>query len=378
MKAKREFDHNNRVHHRQEGGAGLSVMSAAILNTLKKMLILLVTGAGIWIAPPAAAETGDFSRWLEDFRTEARAAGISEKLLEKAFEDLEEPLLRVIELDRRQPEAVQTGAEYVAARVTSAKVKSGKRMLARYQTFLEKIERQYAVQPCFLVALWGMETHYGQNTGNFPVIQSLVTLAYDGRRSAYFRRELLQALRILEEGHISLPRMRGSWAGAMGHCQFMPTTFLRHAVDGDDDGRIDLWGSIPDALASSANYLSTEMWRRDQTWGCPVELPAGFDYSSAGLDKRLPLASWRDLGVRLPENQQGAQDASLVLPDGPPGPAYLVYDNFRALMRWNRSVSFAIAVGTLADRIGARQQSNPATASPGQNLLTEKKPAAPP
>lgn len=331
-------------------------MTAAALHRLKMMLILLVAGFGFMAPSPAAADTGDFSRWLEDFRTEARSAGISEILLENAFADIKEPLPRVIELDRRQPETLQTSAEYVAARVTSAKVKSGKQMLARYQTFLEEIERQYAVQPRFLVALWGIETHYGRNTGNFPVIQSLVTLAYDGRRSAYFHRELMQALRILDEGHISLARMRGSWAGAMGHCQFMPTTFLRHAVDADDDGRIDLWGSIPDALASAANYLSKEMWRKDQTWGRPVELPAGFDPGSAGLDKRMPLAAWRDLGVRLPDGSSplpGDREASLVMPDGPPGPAYLVYDNFRVLMRWNRSISFAIAVGTLADRIGA-------------------------
>jgi membrane-bound lytic murein transglycosylase B len=369
MKAKIEL-HHSRDHHRQQGGAGLSVMTAAALKRLKIIIILLVTGAGLWVAPPAAADTVDFLRWREDFRAEARAAGISEKILAEAFADLKEPLSRVIELDRRQPETLQTSAEYVAARITPAKVKSGKLMLARYQPFLEKIERKYAVQPRFLVALWGMETHYGQNTGNFPVIQSLATLAYDGRRSAYFRRELLQALRILDDGHVSLTRMRGSWAGAMGHCQFMPTTFLRHAVDADDDGRSDLWGSIPDALASAANYLSQELWRGDQTWGCPVELPAGFDHERSGLDKRLPLTSWRDLGVRLPDGSsppQGDQDASLVMPDGPHGPAYLVYDNFRVLMRWNRSVSFAIAVGTLADRIGARQQSNPATGSPGQN-----------
>jgi len=331
-------------------------MTAAALHRLKMMLILLVAGFGFMVPLPAAADTGDFSRWLEDFRTEARAAGISEILLENAFADIKEPLTRVIELDRRQPETLQTSAEYVAARVTPAKVKSGKQMLARYQTFLEEIERQYAVQPRFLVALWGIETHYGRNTGNFPVIQSLVTLAYDGRRSAYFRRELMQALRILDAGHISLARMRGSWAGAMGHCQFMPTTFLRHAVDADDDGRIDLWGSIPDALASAANYLSKEMWRKDQTWGRPVELPAGFDPGSAGLDKRLPLTSWRGLGIRLPDGSSplpGDREASLVMPDGPLGPAYLVYDNFRVLMRWNRSISFAIAVGTLADRIGA-------------------------
>jgi membrane-bound lytic murein transglycosylase B len=213
------------------------------------------------------------------------------------------------------------------------------------------------VQRRFVVALWGIETNYGEHTGRFPVIHALATLAYDGRRGTYFRRELMQALRILDAGHISLPRMRGSWSGAMGQCQFMPSTFARHAVDADSDGRIDIWGSIPDALASAANYLAAEEWRSDQTWGRPVRIPVGFDIRRAGLENRLPLAVWHDLGIRrfdggrLPRRDL---DASLVMPDGPKGPAYIVYDNFRVLMRWNRSVSFAVAVGTLADRISVR------------------------
>jgi membrane-bound lytic murein transglycosylase B len=333
------------------------IMSASALKELKVKLILLLIGVAFIVLSPGAAGAEDFSRWLEDFRAEALAAGISANLLESAFGDIKEPLPRVIELDRRQPETLQTSTDYLAARITPGQVKSGKRMLELHQTSLKEIERKYAVQPRFLVALWGLETRYGQHTGDFPVIQSLATLAYDGRRSSYFRRELMQALRILDEGHISLSRMRGSWAGAMGHCQFMPSTFLRHAVDADGDGRIDLWGSIPDALASAANYLATKMWRNDQTWGCPVDLPVGFDHTRAGLDTRLSLASWQDLGIRRLDGSNLSQrdlDASLVLPDGPNGPAYLVYDNFRVLMLWNHSVSFAIAVGTLADKISAR------------------------
>ena len=330
---------------------------ARALKRLRLTLILLLFCVGFILLSPATARPGDFPRWLEDFRAEARAAGISANLLESAFADMKGPLPRVIELDRSQPETMQTCTEYLAARVTPERVKLGQWMLKRYPTWLGRIEAKYAVQRRFLVALWGIETHYGQHTGRFPVIHALATLAYDGRRGSYFRRELMQALRILDDGHISLPRMRGSWSGAVGQYQFMPSTFLRHAVDADSDGRIDVWGSIPDALASAANYLATERWRNDQTWGRPVNLPAGFNPRHAGLDKRLSLAAWQDLGVRRLNGRRLPQrdlDASLVLPDGPNGPAYLVYDNFRVLVRWNHSVSFAVTVGTLADRINAR------------------------
>jgi len=298
----------------------------------------------------------EFSNWLRDFRTEVVDSGISENLVERAFANINQPLQRVIELDRRQPETIQSSSEYLAARVTPGLVRVGRQMLRRYPAWLSRIEGEYAVQRRFLVALWGVETHYGQYTGTFPVIHSLATLAYDGRRGDYFRRELTQALRILENGHISLPQMRGSWGGAMGQCQFMPSTFLQHAVDADGDGRVDLWGSIPDALASAANYLKSEGWRYDQTWGRQVSLPDGFDTKVAGLGNRRSLAVWQELGVRQFDGSvlpQRKLDASLVLPDGPNGSAYLVYDNFRVLLRWNRSVSFALAVGILADRLGA-------------------------
>lgn len=320
-------------------------------------LIQLLISLAFMVLSAAPAEAGDFSRWLEDFRAEARHIGISEDLLARAFANIKKPSPIVIELDRRQPEALQTTTEYLTARITPGLVKLGRRMLRRHQTWLGRIETKYAVQGRFLVALWGTETRYGRYTGRFPVIHSLSTLAYDGRRGDYFRHELTQALRIVDKGHISLSRMRGSWSGAMGQCQFMPSTFLQHAVDADEDGHIDLWKSIPDALASAAAYLRAEGWRHDQTWGHQVALGPGFDISQGGLDKRLPLAAWHNLGVRrldggrLPRRDL---DASLVVPDGPGGPAYLVYDNFRVLMRWNRSLSFALAVGTLADRIGLR------------------------
>ncbi|MDI6615975.1 MAG: lytic murein transglycosylase [Syntrophaceae bacterium] len=332
-------------------------IQAAPLKRLRYTLISLLCCAGLILLSPAMARPDDFSRWLEDFQAEARAAGISPNITQLAFAKMKGPVPRVIKLDRHQPETTQSCADYLAARVTPKRVKLGEWMLKRYPTWLGRIERKYAVQRRFVVALWGIETNYGEHTGRFPVIHALATLAYDGRRGTYFRRELMQALRILDAGHISLSRMRGSWSGAMGQCQFMPSTFARHAVDADSDGRIDIWGSIPDALASAANYLAAEKWRSDQTWGRPVRLPAGFAVRHAGLENRLPLAAWHDLGIRrfdggrLPRRDL---EASLVMPDGPKGPAYLVYDNFRVLMRWNRSVSFAVAVGTLVDRITVR------------------------
>lgn len=302
----------------------------------------------------ASAQAGqDFSQWLEDMRAEALAAGISPALLDEAFAGLE-PLERVIDLDRRQPEFTQRFEDYVTRRVSEARIARGRELLRTHAATLERVSRHYGVPPRFLVALWGIESNFGQHTGNFSVIQALATLAYEGRRGAYFRGELLQALRIVEAGHIPLARLTGSWAGAMGQAQFMPSTFAGYAVDGDGDGRIDIWQSVPDVLASAANYLARMGWRADQTWGRPVRLPRGFDARHAGLETRKSLAQWQKLGVRRVDGSAlPVRDlqASLLLPEGVGGPAYLVYDNFRVLLRWNRSNAFAVTVGTLADRL---------------------------
>ncbi len=323
-------------------------------------LVLMVTCV-FWLfatSSPAEDAEDDFAVWLENFREEAIASGISQEILETALADIEGPLPRVIELDRTQPELTQSLEDYVAARVNEKRIAGGRRSMRHYPTWLGRVERKYGVQRRFIVALWGIETSYGDHSGSFPVVPSLVTLAHDGRRSAYFRKELLDALHILESGHISLKRMNGSWAGAMGQCQFMPSSFRSYAVDADGDGRIDIWSSVPDVLASAANYLSRAGWKDDQTWGRRVNLPKKFDLSLAGLETSLPLSRWQSLGVRrsngnaLPRRDL---DASLILPDGPGGPAYLVYDNFRVLLAWNRSNAFAVAVGTLSDRIASRR-----------------------
>ncbi len=327
------------------------------MTSVRYMIVVITGFCGLLAAgAPAMATEADFAVWMETLRVEARAAGVSQKTLEAALAEVKEPLPRVIELDRNQPEFTQSLEEYVAARVSEKRIANGRRMMSRYPTWLGRVERRYGVQRRFIVALWGIETNYGVHTGGFPVIQSLVTLAYDGRRSSYFRKELLDALHVLDAGHIRLKQMKGSWAGAMGQCQFMPSAFRRYATDADGDGRIDIWASVPDVLASAANYLKQAGWQEDQTWGRPVRLPANFDLSLAGLENRLPLSRWQSLGVRrsnggaLPRRDLAA---SLILPDGPGGRAFLVYDNFRVLLTWNRSNAFAVAVGTLSDRLAA-------------------------
>lgn len=293
-----------------------------------------------------------FATWLELLREDARSAGISEKTLDAALADLKAPEPRVIELDQKQPEKTTSLEDYVAARVSQERIAEGRLMLKRYPTWLGRVERKYKVQRRFIVALWGIESSYGRHTGKHPVIPALVTLAYDTRRGDYFRKELIEALKILDDGHVSLSRMKGSWAGAMGPFQFMPSSYRHYAVDADGDGRIDIWGSVPDALGSAANYLAKAGWKNDQTWGRPVKLTQKIASSQTGLDTRLPLSRWQALGVRRSNGRALPRrdlQASLLVADDPAASSYLVYSNFRALRRWNRSNAFAVAVGTLAE-----------------------------
>ncbi len=323
------------------------------MENFTRFMLMLVCLWGLAVPTALAQNTPpDFAQWLEQLRAEARAAGISQSTLDKALAGIEAPQKGVLDSDRAQPEKVQSLADYVAARVTPERIAEGRQVLLRYPTWLGRVERKYGVQRRFIVALWGIESGYGRHTGKIPVVPALVTLAFDTRRSDYFRKELLDALRILDAGRIALPQMQGSWAGAMGHFQFMPSSYRQFAVDGDGDGRIDLWNSIPDALASAANYLAQAGWQDDQTWGRPVRLPKQFDRSLAGLKTRLTLARWQSLGVRTSSGHALPRrnlQASLIIPEDAGEPAYLVYDNFRVLLRWNRANSFAVAVGSLAD-----------------------------
>lgn len=319
-----------------------------------KPLIAAAMACGLVLLPTIALAEGDFSQWLNGLRTEALNQGISKTTLDRALANAS-LIPRVIELDRRQPEGTITFGEYLDRVAPWSRIERGRRALAEDRPLLDEVAARYGVPPQYIVALWGIETDFGRNTGGFRVIDALATLAYDGRRSTYFRGELLAALRILDEGHISAEAMTGSWAGAMGQSQFMPSSFLAYAVDGNGDGRRDIWGTKADVFASAANYLANAGWVPGQTWGRRVQLPTGFDTTLASLDIRRPLASWRDAGVRAANGGElpvvEGMTGSVILPDGPGGPAFLVYDNYRSIMRWNRSTYFATTVGILADRI---------------------------
>lgn len=294
---------------------------------------------------PAAFET-----WLAALRTEALEQGIAAELLDRALIDVA-PLPRVIELDRNQPEFTRTFTEYLALVVPPARVAQGRRLLAENRALLDEIYTRYGVQPRVIVALWGIETSFGGTLGGFKVIPALATLAHDGRRSAYFRRELLDALHILNEGHIAPEEMIGSWAGAMGQCQFMPSSFRRHAVDYDGDGRRDIWTTRADVFASAAHYLAGCGWQGDRIWGRAVQLPEGFEPTEG----RRHLSEWQARGVRRTDGRDLPPSpdlvAELILPTDALEPAYLVYDNFEAILKWNRSTYFALAVGILSDRL---------------------------
>jgi membrane-bound lytic murein transglycosylase B len=301
----------------------------------------------------ALAETQPFPVWLDGVREEALAQGISPGTLDQAFAGLE-PIARVIELDRRQLEGRITYQEYRDRLLSKDRIDQGRRFMREHEALLERVAADYGVQPRFIVALWGIETSYGARTGGYPVIAALATLAYDGRRADFFRRELLNALRIVDEGNIGVDAMFGSWAGAMGQSQFMPSSYVNNAIDYDGDGRRDIWNSLPDVFASIANYLARAGWNDRYTWGREVAVPATLDGGLDGLEVTRPLPDWQAIGVRRADGAAlpvVALDASLLRTDDGVGPAYLVYDNFRVLMAWNRSTYFGLTVGQLADLI---------------------------
>jgi membrane-bound lytic murein transglycosylase B len=273
-----------------------------------------------------------------------------------------ELLPRVIELDRKQLGPRLTLEAYLRLVLSQDKIINGRKKLIENRTLLDNIALNYGVQPRVLVALWGVETDFGRVTGSFPVIDALVTLIYDGRRSSFFKKELIHALRILDEGHISIEEMKGSWAGAMGQLQFMPSTFCRFAVDFNSDGRADIWKSNEDAFASAANYLSQSGWRNDQTWGQEVRLPTDFSGAPIQSKHKRWLSEWKTLGVQPLDGQEFPSEdlvSSIIQPDGAAGRAFLVYSNYRVILKWNRSHKFSLSVGILSDLIGEPVETRP-------------------
>jgi len=331
-----------------------SLCSLWSLCSLRTLFSLCCLGyASIGLAQPVVEnQLLTFDEWVEELRAEALSLGIRAETLE-ALDTLEAPLEKVLEYDNSQPEFVQTFTRYLNLRVTARQVERGQALLDEHADLLAEVQAKYNVQPHYLAAFWAIESNFGSATGGFSVLQALATLAYDPRRAQFFRDQLITALRILDAGHIGAERMTGSWAGAMGQLQFMPSVFFSYGVDGDGDGRIDIWNSLPDIFHSAANFLSQSGWQGDERWGREVILPANFDYSLTGVSERRLLESWRALGIRQVSGAAlpvADMEASVILPAGADGPAFLAYGNYRATLAYNPSTFYALTVGHLADR----------------------------
>jgi lytic murein transglycosylase len=337
---------------------------ARVRGAVSRGLIATATAGLLAGALPQPVQAGQpFDQCLAGLRRDAIAKGVSRETFERVTRGLE-PDMSVLERLDYQPEFKTPIWDYLAALVDDERIAEGRAMLARWHDTLKRIEDVYGVDPATVVAVWGVESNFGKSFGTRPLVTSLSTLSCYGRRQSFFRGEFLTTLRIVDEGHLQPERLVGSWAGAFGHTQFMPSTFMRIAVDFDGDGRRDIVDSIPDALASTANYLKRSGWREAQTWGYEVRLPAGFDESLSGRKNKKALSQWSALGIRALVPGQGkaaggaqSQDmaadakAGLLLPAGAQGPAFLVFRNFDAIYSYNAAESYALAIAHLADRL---------------------------
>ncbi len=338
------------------------VLKIAVLSSL---LVLSSTNKVI-AAKKELTEQG-FSDYVVQLKAEALAKGFSQRLIDDSFAQVKFHK-RAVKADRSQPENVETLDTYLPKRVPKWKVDKARALFKKHQVLLTEIGNKYQVQPRFIVALWGLETNFGKFTGGYNVISALSTLAYEGRRESFFKKQLMAALTILDEGHINISDMKGSWAGAMGQNQFMPTSFLSYAVDGDGDGKKDIWQNQADVFSSMANYLHKEGWSDELTWGRQVKLPKGFDntlaipkntgsrknWLKAWAASEKTLAQWQELGVRRADGTNLPNvdiKATLVFPDNENGRVYLAYDNYKSLMHWNLSYYFVSSVGHLSDQI---------------------------
>jgi membrane-bound lytic murein transglycosylase B len=316
-------------------------------------LLRLISAAALLVVSSSYAVAAEFEGCVANLASQARAAGVSNAVVEQVLERLElDP--KVLKLDRSQPEFAQTFTGYFVARVTDYRITKGREMLSKHRALLARVERETGVPAHYLVAFWGLETNFGSYLGDHWVPSALATLACDQRRAEYFTAEFINALKIVDAGDAKLDSMRGSWAGAMGFVQFMPSNYLRFATDGDGDGKRDLWTSVPDAMASAGRFLQNLGWQPKLLWGREVRLPADFDYALLSEQPR-PMREFALAGVTnafggpLPKTADIL--AKLLLPAGHAGPAFLTYHNFEVIMGWNRSQFYALAVGHLADRI---------------------------
>ena len=322
-------------------------------NRIMKSLILLSLAL---ISSIGQAQERSFATCIVDWQNQALANGLSNTTVKNVIPSLRR-LPEVIDRDSAQPEFSQTFAQYLDKRLTAARIDRGQALLATHANFLSRLDRQHGVAARYLLAFWGLETNFGNYLGNMPTLSALATLACDPRRSDYFNKELMIALALMERDSLSPAQMRGSWAGAMGHTQFMPTSYQRYAIDGDGDGHINLWQSAQDALASAANFLQQLGWHQAQDWGHEVVLPDNFPYAISGLRNQKSVNDWRDLGVTLSNGEPlppVKHSAAIIIPAGHKGPAFLVYENFHTIMKWNHSESYALSVSLLADQIAGK------------------------
>ncbi len=313
-----------------------------------------------------------FDQCIVRLQQQALQSGVSEQTTNEVLGKVQ-PLVRILSYDRNQPEFVKTFSDYFSKRVTDWRINKGREKLAEHKDFLSTLTDQYGVPAHYLVAFWGLETNFGGFKGKIPIIPALTTLACDKRRSQYFSKELIQALLLLEREQLESQDMIGSWAGAMGHTQFMPTAYMNHARDGDEDGKIDLWNSEQDALASAANFLKNLGWKTGYRWGREVQLPENFNYQLAGKSSPRALSFWRDQGVtQVSGKSVGSSDllGALLVPVGHQGSTFLVYANFDVILGWNNSEYYGIAVGHMADRIaGQGRLSKPLPKLPNYTVL---------
>ncbi len=337
---------------------GIAVCAWVLALTLAQASCTTAPPTNVQPPPPAAVSVSSevdhrekFDRWVAEFGATARAAGITDATLHTAFDSVRY-LPRVIEADRAQPEFTRTVWDYLDSAVSVQRIARGRDRLQQLHLQITPQAVRYGVPAEMLVAIWGMESSYGSVMGDIPTIDALATLGFEGRREAWARSQLLAALQILQNGDIERTSMVGSWAGAMGQTQFLPTSFLAHAVDADGDGRRGIWASLPDVMASTANFLVKSGWQTGQPWGAEVRLPPGFDYARADDTVRQPSAAWASEGVQSLDGSAlpALADGSVLLPAGARGPAFLVGPNFRTLLRYNNSTSYALAVHLLAQR----------------------------
>ena len=325
-----------------------------IARALPAFLLTVILAAGaLSVAATEASARQSFQQWIEGFWPTARAAGIKREIYDRAFQGLT-PDPKVIESATYQPEYVKPVGEYVDRVVSEKRMATGKLMLEQYRPLLDALEKRYGVDRTIIVAIWGVESNYGTQPGDMNVIRALATLAYHGVKAGFARQQLISALKILQRGDIAFEQMNGSWAGAMGHTQFIPTTYQAYAVDYNGDGRRDIWANIEDALASTASYLRKSNWRPGETWGYEVRLPKGFNPKRFNEKTLKSVGEWQRMGIGRVNGEgfpRGGDKAGLYSPAGSAGPSFLVLNNFRSILRYNNATSYALGVGHLSDRL---------------------------